>query len=181
MIRKPSEFGLTKEMATHSSVLVWRIPGTEELGGLPSMRSHRVGRDWSDLAAAVFLKIYEPQSRFRACLYHIPIRIVEYSPTFLCNQMCVCVCVCVLSHVQLFVAPWTVVSQAPLSLEFSRQEYWSGLSFPMPGIFPTQGLNQHLLCLLLWKMDSLPLTPPGKPDVTTKKKFYCYTHRKCKL
>ena len=38
-------------MATHSSVLAWRIPGTEEPGGLPSMGSHRVGHDWSDLAA----------------------------------------------------------------------------------------------------------------------------------
>ena len=41
-----------KEMATHSSVLAWRIPGTGELHGLPSMGSHRVGHDWSDLAAA---------------------------------------------------------------------------------------------------------------------------------
>ena len=39
-------------MATHSSILAWRIPGTEEPGGLPSMGSHRVGHDWSDLAAA---------------------------------------------------------------------------------------------------------------------------------
>ena len=44
---------LEKEMATHSSVLAWRIPGTGEPGGLPSMASHRVGHDWSDLAAAV--------------------------------------------------------------------------------------------------------------------------------
>ena len=43
---------LEKEMATHSSVLAWRIPGTVEPGGLPSMRSHRVGHDWSDLAVA---------------------------------------------------------------------------------------------------------------------------------
>ena len=43
---------LEKEMATHSSILAWRIPGTEEPGGLPSMGSHRVGHDWSDLAAA---------------------------------------------------------------------------------------------------------------------------------
>ena len=43
---------LEKEMATHSSVLAWRIPGTGECGGLPSMGSHRVGHDWSDLAAA---------------------------------------------------------------------------------------------------------------------------------
>ena len=39
-------------MATHSSVLVWRIPGMGEPGGLPSMGSHRVGHDWNDLAAA---------------------------------------------------------------------------------------------------------------------------------
>ena len=46
---------LEKEMATHSSVLAWRIPGTAEPGGLPSMGLHRVGHDWSDLAAAADL------------------------------------------------------------------------------------------------------------------------------
>ena len=44
---------LEKEMANHSSVLVWRIPEMAEPGGLSSMGSHRVGHDWSDLAAAV--------------------------------------------------------------------------------------------------------------------------------
>jgi hypothetical protein len=39
-------------MATHSSILAWTIPGTDEPGGLPSRGSHRVGHDWSDLAAA---------------------------------------------------------------------------------------------------------------------------------
>ena len=43
---------LEKEMATHFSVLAWRIRGTGEPHGLPSMRSHRIGQDWSDLAAA---------------------------------------------------------------------------------------------------------------------------------
>jgi len=43
---------LEKEMATHSSILAWRTPGTEEPSGLPSMGLHRVGHDWSDLAAA---------------------------------------------------------------------------------------------------------------------------------
>ena len=43
---------LEKEMATHSSVLAWKIPGMAEPSGLPSMGSHRVGLDWSDLAAA---------------------------------------------------------------------------------------------------------------------------------
>ena len=50
---------LEKEMATHSSVLAWRIPGTAEPGGLPSMGSHRVGHDWSDLAAAAGHRLCE--------------------------------------------------------------------------------------------------------------------------
>ena len=48
---------LEKEMATHSSVLAWRIPGWAEPGGLPSMGSHRVGHDWSNLAAAEWIPI----------------------------------------------------------------------------------------------------------------------------
>ena len=63
-LRRLSDFTFTfhfhaleKEMAPHSSVLAWRIPGTEEPGGLLSMGSHRVGYDWSDLAAAEYLKI----------------------------------------------------------------------------------------------------------------------------
>ena len=51
---------LEKEMATHSSVLAWRIPGTGEPGGLPSMGSHRVGHGWSDLAAAwLFIFVFQ--------------------------------------------------------------------------------------------------------------------------
>ena len=50
MVRKVAQ--MEKEMATHSSVLAWRIPGTAEPGGLPSMGSRRVGHDWSDLAVA---------------------------------------------------------------------------------------------------------------------------------
>ena len=46
-------------MATHSSVLAWRIPGTAEPGGLPSMGSHRVGHDWSNLAAAAARSLYK--------------------------------------------------------------------------------------------------------------------------
>ena len=49
---------LEKEMATYSSVLAWRIPGTGEPGGLPSVGLHRVGHDWSDLAAAAAVHIY---------------------------------------------------------------------------------------------------------------------------
>ena len=46
-----------------------------------------------------------------------------------------------LSHVQLFVTPWTVDHQAPLSMEFSRQEYWSGLPFPTPGDLQVPGIK----------------------------------------
>ena len=62
-----------------------------------------------------------------------------------------------LSRVWLFATLWTVTHQAPLSVEFSRQEYWSGLPFPAPGNLPTQGLNEHLLRLLHWQADLLPL------------------------
>ena len=47
-----------------------------------------------------------------------------------------------LSHVQLFATPWTVAYQAPLSMEFSRQEYWSGLPFPSPN--PKEGQCQRM-------------------------------------
>ena len=49
--------------------------------------------------------------------------------------------VCVLSRVRLFVTPWTVAYQAPLSMEFSRQEYWSGLPFHPPGDLPNPGIK----------------------------------------
>ena len=52
---------LEKEMATHSSVLAWRTPGTGEPGGLPSMGLHRAGHDWSDLAAAAAVIISSVQ------------------------------------------------------------------------------------------------------------------------
>ena len=60
---------LEKETATHSGVLAWRIPGTGEPGGLPSMGSHRVGHDWSDLAAAAVTPVH---STFVLCCdrYH---------------------------------------------------------------------------------------------------------------
>ena len=48
---------------------------------------------------------------------------------------------CMLSHVQLFVTPWTVAHQAPLSMGFSRQEYSSGLPFPPPGYLPDPGIK----------------------------------------
>ena len=65
------------------------------------------------------------------------------------------------SHVRL--CSQTVAYQAPLSMGFSRQEYWSGLSYPPPGDLPNPGIKPTSLCLLHWQVGSLPLGPPGKP------------------
>ena len=69
-------------------------------------------------------------------------------------------CCLVLSHVQLFVTPWTVAHQAPLSMGFPRQECWSRLPFPSPEIFLTQVSNPHLL---QWQMKSLSLSHQRSP------------------
>ena len=65
------------------------------------------------------------------------------------------------NRVRLFATPWTVAHQAPLSMGFTRQEHWSGLHALLQGIFPTQGSNPSLLCLLHWQAGSLPRAPPG--------------------
>ena len=57
-----------------------------------------------------------------------------------------------------------VVCQAPLSVEFSRQEYWSVLSCPPPGYLPDLGIEPKSLMLPAMAGGSLPLAPPGKPD-----------------
>ena len=74
--RKESDFtfifhfhALEKEMATHSSILAWRIPGTEKPGGLPSMGSHRVGHGWSDLPAAA--AAYRPIRNVNLFVYFV--------------------------------------------------------------------------------------------------------------
>ena len=65
-----------------------------------------------------------------------------------------------LKRVRLFATPWTVAYQAPPSMGFSRQEYWSGLPFPSPGDFPDPGIEP-------WspgfQADALTSEPPGKP------------------
>ena len=62
------------------------------------------------------------------------------------SQLCVCVCVCVCAHchfsrVQLFATPWTVAFLAPLSMGFSRQEYWNGFPRPLPRDLPNPGVK----------------------------------------
>ena len=66
------------------------------------------------------------------------------------------------SRVQLFVTLWAVACQAPLSMEFSRQEYWSGLPFPTPGDVPNSGIERaSLVSSLAGGVDSLPLSHLG--------------------
>ena len=79
-----------------------------------------------------------------------------------CQYICIHVLSC-LSCVQLFATLWTLVCQAPLSLGFSRQEYWSRLPCPPPGDLPDPGMEPASLCLLHGQMGSLPLAPPRKP------------------
>ena len=65
-----------------------------------------------------------------------------------------------LIRVQLFATPWTVAYEAPLSMEFSRQDCWSGLPFPLPGDLPNPGFDLGLPhCIQKF----LPSEPPGKP------------------
>ena len=64
-----------------------------------------------------------------------------------------------LSHVRLFATPWTVAHQPPPSMGFSRQEYWSGLTFPSPGDLPSAGIEPPSLAM---EVDSLPTELQGK-------------------
>ena len=70
-----------------------------------------------------------------------------------------------LSRVRLFATPHTVAYQAPLSMGFFRQEYWSGLPFPSPGDLPDPGIEPGSPAL---QADSLPSEPPGKPTPPEK-------------
>ena len=64
----------------------------------------------------------------------------------------------VLSCVRLFAIRWTIAYQAPLSMELSRQEYWSGLPFPSQGELPNLGIEPGSPT---WQADTLPTEPPG--------------------
>ena len=73
-----------------------------------------------------------------------------------------------LSHVQLFVIPWTVAHKTPLSMGFFRQEYWSGLPSPPPGDLPNPGIEPGFPAL---QADTLPSEPPGKPPSSQSNSF----------
>ena len=117
---------LEKEMATHSSILAWRIPGTAEPGGLPSMGSHRVEHNWSDLAAAAATTLTSNSGThsFHISLSEVPNQwlgcvCVCEGGEVVC--VCVCVCVCVFSSVhvifQVIILKWVAIS-------YSTGSFW---------------------------------------------------------
>ena len=219
-------------MATHSSVLAWRIPGTGKPGGLLPMGSHRVGHDWSDLAVAVY--IHPSKTTFFSSLDYSQLfharspDLVTPFPALFCapegwpiwaacfrltcwwasgwvwvegytsrswecgreswsfltsslsarHQGHGCnpgwpqvswwslLCECVLSHfsdVQLILTVWTVVCQAPLSMGFSRKEYWSGLPCPPSGDLSNPRIKPTALMSPALAGGFFPTRPSGKP------------------
>ena len=81
-------------------------------------------------------------------------------------HLALCMHVCMLSHfscVHLFAAFQTVAHQAPLSMEFSRQEYWSGVPCPLPGDLPDSGVQSESPAYPALQVDSLPTEAWGKP------------------
>ena len=87
---------------------------------------------------------------------------------YILNSVAFVVVVQLLSHVWFFSTPWTVVYQAPLSLEFSRQDYWSELLFLSPEDLPNSSIKRGSPAL---KVISLPSKPPGKPTISQKVKM----------
>ena len=76
-----------------------------------------------------------------------------------------------LSHVQLFVTPWTVAHQAPLSMGFPRQEYWSGLTFPSPGDLADPGIEAASPALA---GEFFTTEPPEKPHEKDRQELKTY-------
>ena len=90
-------------------------------------------------------------------------RELRFLMTHLDQLFCAVLCVCVsrFSHVQLFATPWTIGHQASLSMEFPRQEYWSGLPFPSPRDLPDLSLIELVSFALAGRF--FTTAPPGKP------------------
>ena len=92
-----------------------------------------------------------------------------FSPThfkqILSNNRHLHCCAKSLGRVWLFATPWTVASQAPLSMKFSRQEYWSGVPFPPPGDLPNPGMEPGSPAL---QADSLSAALPGQTNICIK-------------
>ena len=78
-----------------------------------------------------------------------------------------------LNRVELLETPWTVACQAPLFIKFSRQEYWSGLTFPTQGNLPDPGMESTFPTSLALAGNSLPLSHLGSLEVHERKRVSC--------
>ena len=76
-----------------------------------------------------------------------------------------CMCAQPFSCVRLFATPWTVAHQTPLSMGFSRQEYWNGLPFPSPGVHSNPGIKPVFPVTPALQADSIPLSHWGSPNM----------------
>ena len=114
------------------------VPGTEQAPSEDGLFSlcflSRYSREWyQTLLAAHPDSSLLPSPDNRTSLSSRPLGV--------CVYVCEGVCVCALSRAWLYVTPWTVARQAPLSMEFFWQEYWSALPFPTPGDLPNPGIK----------------------------------------
>ena len=110
-------------MAIHSSILAWRIPQTEESGEPVFMGLQRVGHDWATSTQYHLYEVMRQGSWTWGC------QTTKY--ILLNNSIFEKWKWKSLSHVWLFVIAWAVACQTPLSMEFSRLEYWNGYPFPL--------------------------------------------------
>ena len=90
------------------------------------------------------------------------------------THLCLCSLVLMLNSVQLLAIPWTVLHQAPLSLGFSRQEYWSGLPFPTSGALPHPGIEPMSLVSPTLAGGFFTTVPPG--EAYTHTHTHTHTH-----
>ena len=104
--------------------------GLQHVRLLCPLLSPRVCSNSYPLSWWCYLTISSSAAPFSFCLQSFPVA----------GSVCVCVCVCVLTHIWLFVSPWTIIHQAPLTMGFPRQESWRGLPFPPSRIYLFQSL-----------------------------------------
>ena len=148
---------LERGMVTYSSILAWRIPWTEEPGGLQFMVSQRVGHNWATNNFTFTFPFFKTQSLNAAATaakslqscptlcdpidgsppsFPVPgilqARILEWVAISFSNAWKWKVKVKSLSRVRLLSTPWTAAQHAPPSMGFSRQKYWSGVPLPSP-------------------------------------------------
>ena len=117
-------------------------------------------KNWMELAESVLCCIYfcflhkdslHPRGKKQNMFPQLPV----FSPLH----------VCMLSRVRLFVTPWTIAYQTPLSMDFSRQDYWSGLPFPSPGDLHNPGIELESLAFPALAGKFFTMVPLGKPHI----------------